>query len=169
MQLPTSDPKSANSRYFQGHQLIKPYFHHKVSCQMIAQFNSCQYGSRNITSGFDRLRKPIYRRLFNIDKKQESISINKIVCPLLTRIISYQAAEVVWVQLEHFVQFPSPFNEDHFISANRYTMPAKVSTGFRPLLTRIISYLTARIKIKQPDKGCFRPLLTRIISYRNNV
>ena len=51
--LPTSDPKSANSRYFQGHQLIKPYFCHKVSRQMIAQFNSCQYGSRNITSGFD--------------------------------------------------------------------------------------------------------------------
>ena len=35
IQLPTSDPKSANSRYFQGHQLIKPYFYHKVSRQMV--------------------------------------------------------------------------------------------------------------------------------------
>lgn len=35
IQLPTSDPKSANSRYFQGHQLINPYFYHKVSRQMV--------------------------------------------------------------------------------------------------------------------------------------
>ena len=33
--------------------------------------------------------------------------------PLLTRIISYQGIKML---IESFKEFPSPFNEDHFIS-----------------------------------------------------
>ena len=59
--------------------------------------------------------------------------------PLLTRIISYLYH---FVQLQVPLKFPSPFNEDHFISERGETQEdvAKM-LGFRPLLTRIISYL----------------------------
>ena len=38
-----------------------------------------------------------------------------------------------------FVEFPSPFNKDHFISGHVVTTLLTFG-GFRPLLTRIISY-----------------------------
>ena len=40
-------------------------------------------------------------------------------------------------------QFPSPFNEDHFISARPWMHKHhdEIDWSFRPLLTRIISYL----------------------------
>ncbi len=76
--LPTSDPKSANSRYFQGHQLINVRF-----LSQSQPPNGCYYGSYNITSGSYSIEKTHLWKLFNkIDKKSESISINKIVCPL---------------------------------------------------------------------------------------
>lgn len=49
--LPTSDPKSANSRYFEGHQLINVRF--LSQSQPPNGYHSYQYDSRNITSGFD--------------------------------------------------------------------------------------------------------------------
>ena len=38
------------------------------------------------------------------------------------------------------IEFPSPFNEDHFISENEVIKMDKYENSFRPLLTRIISY-----------------------------
>jgi hypothetical protein len=54
--LPTSDPKSANSRYFQGHQLINVRFLSQSQppndCPSSIVVNIVD-GSRNITFGFD--------------------------------------------------------------------------------------------------------------------
>ena len=63
--------------------------------------------------------------------------------PLLTRIISYQESKRM---NDSFIKvFPSPFNEDHFISKEEKIKIKKV-TSFRPLLTRIISYLKTELR-----------------------
>ena len=87
--LPTSDPKSANSRYFQGHQLINVRFLSQSQPPNGYPSSIVVNMAVAISLPASIVRKLIYRRLFNIDKKSESISINKIICPLLTRIISY--------------------------------------------------------------------------------
>ena len=54
-------------------------------------------------------------------------------------------------------EFPSPFNEDHFIS-DEISKLAAYFIGFRPLLTRIISYLYLnhnQIKASQPFPSPF--------------
>ena len=112
--LPTSDPKSANSRYFQGHQLINVRFLSQSQPPNGYPSSIVVNMAVAISLPASIVRKLIYRRLFNIDKKSESISINKIICPLLTRIISYPSWQPT---LSKQLMFPSPFNEDHFISA----------------------------------------------------
>ena len=46
-----------------------------------------------------------------------------------------------WIEAHKREMFPSPFNEDHFISQKAIEKLFALKVGFRPLLTRIISYL----------------------------
>lgn len=80
--LPTSDPKSANSRYFRGHQPINIRF--LSQSQPPNGYPSSIVINMTVAISLPAsiVMKLIYRRLFNIDKKSESISINKIICPL---------------------------------------------------------------------------------------
>ena len=80
--LPTSDPKSANSRYFQGHQLINVRFLSQSQPPNGYPSSTVVIMAVIISLPASIVRKLIYKETFNIDKKQESISINKIVCPL---------------------------------------------------------------------------------------
>ena len=43
-------------------------------------------------------------------------------------------------------RFPSPFNEDHFISQMNILKLKSITARFRPLLTRIISYRKKEFK-----------------------